>query len=66
MKMDILHVVLKCIGAVIMAIAVICVYDARKLTKKFFGTSDVNSATKTLKIVGTLIFLIGAAIVIWC
>lgn len=64
--MEILHIILKCIGAIIMAIAVVCVYDARKLTQKFFGTSDVNSATKTFKIVGMLLFMLGAIIVIWC
>lgn len=63
--MEILHIVLKCIGALIMAIATAFVYDARKLTKKFFGTSDINSATKIFKIAGLFIFLLGAAIVIW-
>ena len=63
--MEILHIILKCIGAIFMAIAVACIYDARKLTQKFFGTSDINSATRTFKIVGTLIFLLGGAMVIW-
>lgn len=63
--MEIFHIILKCIGAVIMAIAAACIYDARYLTKKFFGTSDVNSATRTFKIVGFAVFMIGGAIVIW-
>ena len=63
--MEILHVILKCIGALIMAIAALCIYDARKLTQKFFGTSDINTATRTMKIVGAIVFLIGASMIIW-
>ena len=48
-----------------MAIATLCIYDARKLTQKFFGTSDMNTATRTMKIVGAIIFLIGASMIIW-
>lgn len=64
--MEILHIILKCIGAILMAIAVVFVFDARSLTKKFFGTSDINSATKTFKIVGMLVFILGGIIVICC
>lgn len=64
--MEMLHIILKCIGALIIAIAVVCVYDARKLTKKFFGTSDINSATKIFKVVGLFVFVLGGAMVIWC
>ena len=63
--MEILHIIIKCIGALIMAISVVCVYDARKLTNKFFGTSDINSATKTFKIVGMILFWIATSVVIW-
>ena len=63
--MEILHIIIKCLGAVIMAVSVVCVYDARKLTSKFFGTSDANSATKTFKIVVLISFWIAAAVVIW-
>ena len=63
--MEIFHIIIKCIGTLIMAIAVACIYDARELTKKFFGTSDINSATRTFKIVGTIFFLLGGAMVIW-
>ena len=63
--MEILHIIIKCIGAVIMAASVICVYDARKLTNKFFGTSDINSATRTFKLLGMFLFWIAAAVVIW-
>lgn len=60
--MEIINNILNCIGILIIAIGVICIYDARKLTNKFFSTSDTNNATKTLKIVGFIISLIGCAI----
>ena len=63
--MNILHIIIKCIGAVIMALAVLSVYDARKLTNKFFGTSDTNTATRTFKIVGMILFCISGIIIIW-
>ena len=44
--------VLNLIGVIIMAMGVMCVYDARNLTRKYFSTSDTNSAVKTFKIVG--------------
>lgn len=63
--MNILHIIIKCIGTVIMALAVLSVYDARKLTNKFFGTSDKNTATRTFKIVGMILFCISGIIIIW-
>ena len=57
--MDIFNSVLNLIGVIIIAVGVVCVYDARNLTRKFFSTSDTNSAVKTFKIVGWLVSLIG-------
>ena len=49
--------------ALIMAmIGVIMVYDARILTKKFFGFGDQNQAAWGLKILGFVIAIIGALI----
>lgn len=62
LNMDMFSSVLNLIGIIIIAIGVVCVYDARNLTKKFFSTSDTNSATKTFKIVGWIVFLIGSGI----
>ncbi len=62
--MDILNNVLNCIGIIIMAIGIICIYDARKLTKKFFSSKDTNNTTKVFKIVGFTICIIGSAIVL--
>jgi hypothetical protein len=63
--MEILHLIIKCLGIIIMAFSVVSIYDARKLTHKFFGTSDANPATKTFKVVGIILFWISAAVVIW-
>ena len=60
--MEMFNNILNLIGIIIIAIGVVCVYDARNLTKKFFSTSDTNSATKTFKIVGFIIFIIGSGI----
>jgi len=56
--------ILKLIGILIMAVGAICVYDARKLTQRFFSSSDTNTATRTFKIVGFFAAIIGSALVI--
>lgn len=60
-----MEIVFKMIGIIIIAIGIVCVYDARKLTQKFFSTSDTNTATRNLKIVGFIIAVIGCAIFIF-
>ncbi len=62
--MDILGAILNCIGLIILAIGIVCVYDARKITQKFFSTSNVNESTRTVKIVGFVMFVIGGVIVL--
>ena len=47
-----------------MAVGFVCVYDARKLTKKFFSSSDINDATKTFKMVGGIVAVIGEIMII--
>ena len=60
-----IEIVLKLIGVIIIALGIISVYDARRITNKFFSTSDTNTATRNLKIVGFVITLIGSAIFIF-
>ena len=36
----------------------------RKITKKFFSSSDRNNATKTAKIVGFVVCVIGSAFIL--
>lgn len=57
--------ILNLVGLIIIAIGILCIYDARKLTTKFFSTSDTNGATRTFKIVGFVIFIIGSGILLF-
>ena len=50
--------------AVLMVLAgVIMIYDARIITKNFFGFGDQNEASSGLKILGFILAIIGALII---
>ena len=51
------------IGAIILLLGIIMIYDARILTKKFFGFGDQNEASSGLKILGFIISILGAIII---
>lgn len=57
------NIVLKIIGLIIAALGVIMIFDARYLTKRFFGFGDQNQATLGFKIIGFVIAIIGGLIV---
>ena len=57
-----LQIILKLIAVIILLIGVILIYDARIITKRFFGFGDQNEATTGLKIVGFIIAIIGGII----
>lgn len=52
------------LGAIILMISVILIYDARIITKKNFGFGDQNEATMGLKIVGFILSIIGGILLI--
>ena len=56
------QIVLKLIGIIIVLFGVILIYDARILTKKFFGFGDQNEASNGLKILGFIIAIVGGLI----
>lgn len=58
-----LEIIVKLIGTIIILIGVIMIYDARILTKKFFGFGDQNEASNGLKILGFIIAMIGGLII---
>ncbi|NLC87484.1 MAG: hypothetical protein GX682_01705 [Clostridiaceae bacterium] len=60
--MEIVKIIGMIIGFLLMAIAVIAIFDARKLTKKLFGFSDQNEGSKWMKIGGFLLFIVGILI----
>ena len=47
--MEILHLIIKCLGLIIMAASVVCVYDARKLTNKFFRNLRRKLSNKNIQ-----------------
>lgn len=57
--------ILKLIGFIIIAIAVVGIYDARNITQKFFGKNKENETTRTIKIIGFIVSIIGGALVIF-
>ena len=62
--MEILNIVIKIVGLLFLALGVIMIYDARKISEKRFSFQDRNSSTKILKIAGLGISVLGAIIVI--
>lgn len=57
-----LQIIIKMIAVLIILAGTIMVYDARILTKKFFGFGDQNDATSGFKILGFIVILIGGII----
>ena len=51
------------IGLIIATIGVICIFDARVITKKMFGFGDQNEGSTGLKILGFLVSITGALII---
>lgn len=47
-----IQVIIKLIGAVLVLLGIILIYDARVLTKRFFGFGDQNDATQRIKNIG--------------
>ena len=52
--------VIKLIGAILLAIGVVFIYDARKIVRKIFkGLGSENEGTLGLKILGTVFVMAG-------
>lgn len=56
------QIIFKLIAVLMLLVGVILIYDARIITKKFFGFGDQNEATSGLKILGFIIGIIGGLI----
>lgn len=50
-------------GILMILMGIILIYDARIITKRFFGFGDQNEASSGLKILGFMIAMLGAFIV---
>ena len=57
-----LRAIITLIAVVMILVGVILIYDARIITKKFFGFGDQNEGSSGLKILGFLIAIIGGLI----
>lgn len=53
------QVIIKLIAVLMILAGVILIYDARIITKKFFGFGDQNEATSGLMILGFFVVIIG-------
>lgn len=58
-----LNIILKILGLVFLIVGVIMVYDARLLTRNWFGFGDQNEASLGFKIFGFILCVIGGVIV---
>lgn len=57
------QIIVRLIGLAIVLLGIILIYDARIITKSFFGFGDQNDASSGLKILGFIIAVIGGLIV---
>ena len=55
-------IIIMLIAAIMLLIGVTLIYDARIITKKFFGFGDQNEASSGLKMLGFIITIIGGLI----
>lgn len=58
-----LHIVFRIVGLILLSLGVIMVYDARILTKNWFGFGDQNEASTGFKILGAIVCFVGAIVV---
>lgn len=58
-----MEIALVLVGIIFGVVGTVCIYDARKLTKKLFSFQDINEGTKSLKIFGFVITILGLGIV---
>ncbi len=54
-----MNLVEKIVALLFMMVGVICIYDARKLAKKYFSFHDQNEGSKWFKIGGFVFAIIG-------
>ena len=57
--------IIKIISLLVVLIGVILIYDARILTKKFFGFGDQNEGSLGIKILGFILTFVGGVLLIF-
>lgn len=61
-----INIIIRIVVLLIILIGVVFIYDARIITKKFFGFGDQNEGASGLKIWGFILTIIGSIIIILC
>lgn len=56
------NIIMKIIALTLILIGVVFIYDARILTKRFFGFGDQNEGSAGLKFLGFILAIIGGVI----
>ena len=59
MLIKMFQVIMRLVAVLLLLGGVVLIYDARIITKRFFGFGDQNEATSGLKILGFIIVIIG-------
>lgn len=62
--MGTINILIKIISLIVIAIGIIMIYDARKLSQKWFGFGDRNVSVRILKFLGFILSIIGSLIII--
>lgn len=62
MLIKMFQVIMRLVAVLLLLGGVVLIYDARIITKRFFGFGDQNEATSGLKILGFIIVILGGLI----
>lgn len=54
------QVILRIVAIILVVLGVVCIFDARVITKKAFSFGDQNEGSLGLKILGFIIAMVGA------
>ena len=57
------QLIVKLLGLIMILVGVILIYDARIITKRFFGFGDQNEGASGLKILGFILAIVGGLII---
>ena len=63
MLIKMFQVIIKLVGILMVLLGIVLIYDARIITKRFFGFGDQNDASSGLKILGFMIAIVGGLII---
>ena len=63
MSIYMFQLIIKLIGFIFVLVCVILIYDARIITKRFFGFGDQNEGSNGLKIIGFILAIVGGLVI---